>query len=439
MLNRNDTMYLFFVGLLDTDILKTLTDCNIPYNKEGLWYKFISYMQSGTIRQISDEQRGYIYRISQKGGNNLLFFDPFYNNNELQDIYLNSDNSNKITNDYCNIVTFLNSDNIDKEIKINYLYKILNILNDQTYETLEVSQNPEIDKNIFGYFRGRAVPWIHWKKSNYNDYFKFYIMTPREFYDYFIVSIINSTNNDNINNENVINENVINENIINENIINENVINENIINENVTNDGMDNGNVINENVINGGKLKYNKSKKNKKYNYTKRSRTKKYNQLTKYKNNKSKKLNKKFMKGGDKNTNMDEIIDIIDVDFDNKLIDLTNELVNINFSDSFEVASIITNLAMDGFVNKYELIKLNIQEKYINDIMATCNKYFTQYSNNDHKIYDFIKNKNASISEELIAKIIKQKKIKMTPITFNSLFGKYINFDDNTINELINL
>ena len=129
--------------------------------------------------------------------------------------------------------------------------------------------------------------------------------------------------------------------------------------------------------------------------------------------------------------------DDCDYKFEIMLQRLTEE-INL-LVDNFETSSMITYLAMDGFLNIFEIIKFNIDENTSNKILKICDKYFNQENIKDIKIFNFIKTKYPEINNELIYSIIKQKKILLNVNTFNLLFNRYLSFDKDTINALISM
>jgi hypothetical protein len=198
LLDKNDVVYLYFSPL---PIQKMIANCEVPYkpvdvnDKEtgGLWKMFKDNIKPELLHHIPDETSGYIYKVSKaKNGNHLLYFDPFFENDNVTPLWPKYVDENNVRlegveNDYCNISTLLRSPNIDRLIKINYLSQIFKILQDTSYDRYQF-EGKGLD-SIFGYFRGNRVPWTHWKKSNYDDYFKFYTMEPREFYEMVIEQI----------------------------------------------------------------------------------------------------------------------------------------------------------------------------------------------------------------------------------------------------------
>jgi hypothetical protein len=198
LLDKNDFVYLYFSELPER---KMKTNCEVPYmhvdvnDKEtgGLWKMFKDNVAPELQHRISDETSGYIYKVNNyENGNNLFYFDAYFENENIEPLWKKYIDENNIRipgvqNDYCNISTLLSSPDIMQDIKTNYLTQIFNIIKDTSYDRYQYN-GKGID-SIFGYFRGNRVPWTHWKKSNYQDYFKFYIMEPREFYNMVIQQI----------------------------------------------------------------------------------------------------------------------------------------------------------------------------------------------------------------------------------------------------------
>jgi hypothetical protein len=368
MVNHNEIMYIYVSGQPKNG------KCELSYKdkdsegKGGLWDKFEFFID--TSEKYIDEKMRYCYKLKKSGNNSLLIFDPYYNNGinpTLKDIYLDEDDNIIKDNDYCNIGSLLNSRGVDEDVKINYL-KFL-------FEIMRI--NVEDENIMFSYFRGNAVNWVHWKKSNYDEYFKFWIMTPKEVYDKIIIQVHR----------------------------------------------------LDTISLHGGKKKFNKKNEI-------NSRKKRSKQTMK---NSRKKRSKQTMKNSRKKRSKQSkiIIKTSNDSFDKILINLTKEINTI--INDFEKSSMITYLAMDSFLNIFELNKLSIPEHNWIQILNICNKYFYQDNSKDIIIYDFIKTKYPTIDNELIYSIIKQKKILLNINTFNLLFNKYEIFDLDTINMLIEM
>ena len=369
MVNHNEIMYIYVSGQPINGKCELSYKDKDPEGKGGLWDKFEFFID--TSEKYIDGKMRYCYKLKKSGNNSLLIFDPYYNNGidpTLKDIYLDEDDNIIKDNDYCNIGSLLNSRAVDKDVKINYLKFLFEIMR----------LNVEEEDVMFSYFRGNAVNWVHWKKSNYDEYFKFWIMTPKEVYDKIIIQVHS---------------------------------------------------LFTIESLHGGKKKFNKkneinSRKKRSKQTMKNSRKKRSKQSMKNSRKKSSKQSKIILK-----TSNDS--------FDKILINLTKEINTI--IHNFEKSSIITYLAMDSFLNIFELNKLNIPENNWIKILNICNKYFYQDNSKDIIIYDFIKTKYPTINNELIYSIIKQKKILLNINTFNLLFNKYEIFDLDTINMLIEM
>jgi hypothetical protein len=74
LMDRDNIMYFYFVGLSGKDETIMLNKCNEEYKNDGLWKIFETYINSNEVQRFTDETNGYIYRINtHRGGNNLLF------------------------------------------------------------------------------------------------------------------------------------------------------------------------------------------------------------------------------------------------------------------------------------------------------------------------------------------------------------------------------